>query len=331
MLNNDSYSFSKTLEQFSQVRVLIIGDLMLDRFFWGSVQRISPEAPVPIVEVQRESAMPGGAANVSNNIASLTGKPYLCGVVGKDEYSKQLIQKIQESQTDCSGIIEDEQRITTVKDRVIAYNQQVVRIDREVKDDITEEQHDKLMEQVVALMPSINIVIIEDYGKGLITPQLIQNIVREAHKHNVLIAVDPKEKYFDYYANVDVITPNHHEAEKVTGITIKDNLSLCQCGEALLKKINCKAVLLTRGEHGMSLFQKDKAPLHIPTVAQEVFDVSGAGDTVIATFALALGAGSSLEEATYLSNIAGGVVVGKVGVAAVTIDELKATLCKQLV
>jgi D-beta-D-heptose 7-phosphate kinase/D-beta-D-heptose 1-phosphate adenosyltransferase len=319
------------IQSFKDTKVLVIGDIMLDRFIWGNVNRISPEAPIPIVQVNHESEMPGGAANVATNISALKGQAYVCGLVGQDTWGINLIQELNSHNINTSTIIQDPDRTTTVKDRIIAQNQQIVRIDREDTHDISPQQLITLKNILQDILPKMNLVIIEDYGKGLISADLIQHIISLAHKHDVKVAVDPKEKHFDFYKDVSVITPNHHEAEKATGITITDNLSLNACGNKLLHDLNCVAVLLTRGEQGMSLFQQSKAPHHISTIAKEVYDVSGAGDTVIATFSLALASGASLEEAAFLSNIAGGIVVGKLGVGTVTPAELEKTLCKQLV
>ncbi|MFH0838999.1 MAG: D-glycero-beta-D-manno-heptose-7-phosphate kinase [Candidatus Omnitrophota bacterium] len=318
------------IQKFKKSKILVIGDVMLDEFIWGTVSRISPEAPVPVVWVNSESFMPGGSSNVANNLCVLGGKVYLCGVVGSDRGGQLLKKDLRKKNIDVGGVIVDSSRITTLKTRVIAHHQQVVRIDREEVSPLDNNIINRIIGYVRKKIADIDAIIIEDYGKGLIVPRLLQEIVHLGRKHDKIIAVDPKEEHFDYYKGVTVITPNHNEASKASGIQIKDGATLKQAGYKLLEMFKSEAVLITLGENGMCLFQDKtkKEPIHIPTVAQEVFDVCGAGDTVVGTFTIALTAGASMEEAAYISNYAAGIVVGKVGVAVVTPQELKEKIVK---
>src|SRR3989338_2885731 len=312
----------KIIPRFSDVKILVIGDLILDEFVWGDVSRISPEAPVPVVWVRSESFMPGGAANVANNIASLGAKVYIAGVAENDGRSGILKEGLIEKGINIDAVITDDSRPTTLKTRVVAHHQQVVRIYREKIDGISAAVLDKLIAHIKDVIDETDAIIIEDYGKGVISAKLLKEVLTIAKKKKKIITVDPKEEHFSYYKGVTAITPNHHEAARAVGINIKDNESILKIGIALLKKLNCEGVLVTLGENGMRLFQKNGAITHIPTVAQEVFDVSGAGDTVISVFTLALGLGVNMKDAAYISNIAAGIVVGKVGIAVITQEEL---------
>ena len=316
----------KILSRFSKVKVLVIGDLILDEFLWGDVSRISPEAPVPVVWVKSESFMPGGAANVANNIHALGGNVSLIGLVGMDERGRVLTDELDKKGIDVGGIVVDNERPTTLKTRIIAHHQQVVRIDREKLDGLSGSLLDQILDYVKEIIKNIDAIVIEDYGKGLVTPKLLQEVLKLARRHKKVVIVDPKEEHFPYYKGVTAITPNHHEAAKATGVKIKDDASLVKIGETLLKKLKCKGVLITLGENGMQLFEDSGKVTHIPTVAQDVFDVSGAGDTVISTFTLALAAGANMREAAHISNIAAGVVVGKIGIGMATPEELLAGL-----
>lgn len=314
--------FKKVISSFGQAKVMVVGDLILDEFIWGKVSRISPEAPVPVVWVDSENFMPGGASNVASNIRSLGGDVTLVGVVGEDSRGEILRSLLRTKGVNCDGVFSDTARPTTQKTRVIAHHQQVVRIDREKVLPLESETLKKMIEFVKERIKSVDAVIIEDYGKGVIVPQLVQKIVRLAKASGKVITVDPKEDHFSYYRGVTTITPNHHEAGSAAGFAIKDDASLMKAGEKLLDKVKCETVLITLGENGMCLFQKGKAPHKIPTVAQEVFDVSGAGDTVISAYTLARACKASALDAALLSNIAAGIVVGKVGVAVTNSEEL---------
>ncbi len=324
----DKKRLSTFISKFKNSRILVIGDIMLDEFIWGEVSRISPEAPVPVVWVRSESFMPGGASNVANNLHALGSKVYLCGVIGSDRNGRLLTDELRKKNIDVEGVAMDGSRTTTVKTRVIAHNQQVVRIDREEVLPVEDNILSQIITYVKEKIMDVDAIIIEDYGKGLIVPRLLEEAVNIARKHKKIITVDPKEEHFDYYKGVTVITPNHSEASKASGISIKDDTSLKKAGKKLLEMFESEAVLITLGENGMCLFQRKKDAVHIPTVAQEVYDVCGAGDTVISTLTVALTSGASMGEAAHISNYAAGIVVGKVGVAVVTSTELKEKIAK---
>ena len=312
----------KVISHFNQAKVMVVGDLILDEFIWGKVNRISPEAPVPVVWVDSENFMPGGASNVASNIRSLGGDVTLIGVVGEDSRGEILRSLLRTKGVHSDGIFADPARPTTQKTRVIAHHQQVVRIDREKVLPLAETTLKKMLNFVKDKIEKMDAVIIEDYGKGVIVPKLVQTIVQLAKRSGKVITVDPKENHFSYYRGVTTITPNHHEAGSAVGFQIKDDASLRKAGEKLLEKVKCENVLITLGENGMSLFQKGKPMQKIPTVAQEVFDVSGAGDTVISAYTLARACKAGALDAALISNIAAGIMVGKVGVAVTNPEEL---------
>lgn len=316
------------MSHFPSARILVIGDFILDQFVWGTVKRISPEAPVPVVNVERESYMPGGSLNVANNIRNLGGLVYPCGVVGRDLEGRMLLKTMRREGIETGGIVYDRARPTSLKTRVIAHSQQVVRFDREKISEITNEDRRKILRFVSQKIAEAHVVIIEDYGKGVVQPLLLREVLRLAKKFRKPVLVDPKEKNFSYYAGVTAITPNRNEAyagfeNSKTGRNGDRSYSLEEVGRGLLKKLKLQAVLVTLGEDGMALFEKNGAITKIPTSAREVYDVSGAGDTVIALFGLALAAGASMREAAILSNFAAGIVVGKLGTATVSIQELQ--------
>lgn len=309
--------------KFSKSKILVIGDFILDQYIWGNVSRISPEAPVPVVDVRKETFVPGGSLNVGNNIKSLGATVYPCGVIGRDRLGRNFLKIVQRKGIDTGGIIVDNGRPTTLKSRVIAHSQQVVRFDRESREPISDKDKKIILEFCRKTIENVDGVIIEDYGKGVIFPELLKEVVALAKKHNVFVSVDPKEKHFEYYKNVTVITPNKKEAYGAIGASVDDpKLTIEDVGKLLLKKISCDAVLMTLGEEGMALFEKNGNLTKIPTAAQEVFEVSGAGDTVIAVFSLALSCGASMPDAAIISNLAAGIVVGKVGTVAVEKEEL---------
>jgi len=311
------------LNNFKKASVLVIGDLVMDHFVWGKVRRISPEAPVPVVEVSSESFMLGGAANVVNNIHSLGGKVLVCGVVGRDEMGKKLIHELRLKGISSDGVIVEDGRPTSVKTRVIAHSQQVVRFDREKKEKVHLDTVKTIMDYVSEKINSFDSIIISDYAKGVISEELVEEVIALAKKKDKPIAVDPKVSHFDFYKYATIVTPNNDEASMASGIEIENEAGLLRAGEVLLNKLGSDAVLITRGEHGMSLFENNGEITHIPTVAKEVYDVSGAGDTVIGTVALSMASGASLKEAAVISNFAAGIVVGKIGTATVTPKELK--------
>lgn len=315
---------------FHEAKVLVVGDLILDEFIWGNVSRISPEAPVPVVWVKSENFMPGGASNVANNIRSLGGEVHLTGVVGEDTRGRVLQALLREKGVLCDGIVTDNHRPTTQKTRVIAHHQQVVRIDREEVRPIPDRVIQDILEFIEKHIQEVDALLIEDYGKGVVLPRLVGEVVRIARKNKKIITVDPKETHFPYYRGVTTITPNHHEAASAVGFPIRDEPSLEKAGRRLLDKLRCETVLITLGENGMCLFERGKRTVKIHTVAQDVFDVSGAGDTVISAYTLARARKASPLEAAHISNCAAGIVVGKVGVAVTSKEELLERIRKEI-
>lgn len=315
---------------FAGKRIIVLGDVMLDEFIWGRVRRISPEAPVPVVEVDRQTLALGGAGNVVSNLVALGAATTPIGVVGDDLDADRLRGAFGALGVSAFRLVVDSARPTTLKTRIIAHNQQVVRTDRESRARITTAIEDRVAESFRGEIEAADAVVVSDYGKGLLTPGLLGHALRAARERGLIVCLDPKMRSFAHYQPVTVITPNNQEASDASGVPIEDEQSLTEAGRKLLASIDTRAVLITRGEEGMALFTgggPDGAHVtHIPTVAREVYDVTGAGDTVIATLALALAGGASLEEAAVLANHAAGVVVGKVGTASLTRDELLATI-----
>lgn len=307
--------FAKVFKNFKNKKILVIGDLVLDRYIWGKVSRISPEAPVPVVEVTKENFLLGGASNVAYNIVSLEGHATVVGIVGRDRAGDVLRNLLDEK--GIGSCLFDDQRPTTVKARVIAHNQQVVRFDREDKKKVSGKAYKSLVEYIKKAVKEHDAVIISDYKKGIVSSELVAEVVKAARPKNKFIAVDPKTGHFHCYKGVSLITPNIMEASHGSGIEIKDEKSLIKAGRTLLKKLPCKAVLITRGEEGMSLFEKGNV-IHIPTVARHVYDVTGAGDTVVAAFTLARASGATMKDAAIIANHAAGIVVGEVGTAVTT-------------
>ena len=322
--NVASKRLMKYIDRFLSTRTLVVGDVMLDHYIWGNVSRISPEAPVPVVNVTKESVLLGAATNVVNNVHTLGGKVSVCGVIGHDDAGRQLVHMLRAQGITTDGLIVEDGRPTTIKTRVIAHSQQVVRFDRETKVGIDRDTHRRIFEYVRQQADSgLDAIVLSDYSKGVVTKELVRDIVKLARKRGIIVSVDPKVNHFGIYSGVTILTPNTKEASIGSKIEIDDEKSLIKAGALLLKRLKCDAVLVTRGEHGMSLFERGGRVTHIPTVAQEVFDVTGAGDTVISTLTLAMAAGAGMVDAARLSNYAAGIVVGVVGTATVKPDELK--------
>lgn len=312
--------YKKIIRGFRDKNILVIGDIILDHYIWGRVNRISPEAPVPVVEVTRESFLLGGAANVAHNIVSLGGRVSVIGINGQDIAGEALLNILRQKGVNCDGIF-TENRPTTVKTRVIAHNQQVVRFDREDKKYVDGKILKGILGYINSVLLQYDAVIVSDYQKGMISAELISDIARKTKSKNMFIAVDPKVGHFDFYKGVSLITPNVMEASSGSNIEIRDDMTLLKAGKSLMKKLSCKAVLITRGEQGMSLFEKNKVT-HIPTVSRKVYDVTGAGDTVISAFTLAYVSGAKMEEAAVIANHAAGIVVAEVGTAVATPEQL---------
>jgi len=323
---------------FPKARVLVVGDLILDEYIWGTVERISPEAPVPVVWATRRSFVPGGAANVANNIRSFGADVRLIGVVGRDKNADTLLSELKKKGISLSGVITDSKRHTTVKTRIIAGHQQVVRVDWEDVDCLGERANREILRRIKGWLDYIDAIIIEDYGKGVINKHLLEGIFKLTRKVKKIVTVDPKEEHFKFYQGVTSITPNRKELENaVRNLRISDSTNrfkaytdrlmtdedIDNAAHQVMRYLRLGSLLVTLGEQGMRLFEKGlKSPQHIPAVAQEVYDVSGAGDTVIATFTLALACGADKVEAATLANFAAGIVVGKIGTAVTNREEL---------
>lgn len=326
MISLTQQRIDELLSKIKTQRIAVIGDVMIDRYVWGTVNRISPEAPVPVVEVESESSRLGGAANVATNIVSLGASAFLIGVVGDDISGKEFRTELQQQKTTSDGIVTDPARPTTVKTRVIAHNQHVVRIDSEEKKDVDFSIQQKLYAVIEKNIDTIDGIIIEDYNKGVIVTELIRRIIQLANKHNKIITIDPKFNNFFEYTNVTVFKPNKKETEEALGKKLSTDDDVTAAGRALLQRLSAENILLTRSEKGMSLFQKDGTITHIPTHARKVADVSGAGDTVIATLTAVLCAGGTIAESAMLSNVAGGIVCGEVGIIPIDPALLRSTM-----
>ena len=324
-MSKNNQQLQKVVQQFSDQPILVVGDLMLDRFVWGRVERISPEAPVPVVEVVKETVHLGGAANVAYNLAVLKARPLLVGVVGSDEAGDRLVEELHRQEISSEGIVRDKGRSTTIKTRIIAHNQQVCRTDREDKTPLSQGTVDQMRSTFQTLLEQVQGMILSDYAKGALSAALVVDLIQEARQAKKFLAVDPKSDDFSVYRGASIVTPNKKEAVRASGVEIVDEASFIQAGEKLLEVIASDYLLITRGEEGMTLFE-GKEHSHIPTVAREVFDVSGAGDTVIASLTLAVAAGVSIRDAAILANHAAGVAVGKLGTAAATGAELLASI-----
>lgn len=314
------------IAKFSQASVLVVGDLILDHYIWGKVSRISPEAPVPVVHVSSESLKLGGAANVYNNIVSLGGRADLCGIVGADEGGRQLLKELGTTRHGRGGIVIDPDRPTTRKTRVIAHNQQIVRYDVEGRADISALHQRRIIRYVESRLRDVSCLVVSDYAKGVVTATLMAELTRLAASRRIPIIVDPKVEHFSYYKGVTVITPNHLEAAQAAGVHGDSDEAVDQAGDILRQRLGCECVLITRGEKGMSLFESNGAHWHIPTVARQVYDVTGAGDTAIGTLALAMATGAPIRDGAVLANHAAGIVVGMVGTATVTAQQLTEAL-----
>lgn len=313
---------------FDGKRIAVIGDMMLDGYYWGDVKRISPEAPVPVLEVEEEFFRFGGAANVALNIQTLGGIPIPVGVIGYDNYGTIFSSLMKENNIEDDYILVDDERPTTTKTRVIANSQHVVRIDKESKSNISPKIEEKLELRLENLLDSLDGIVLQDYNKGVLTPSLINKIVSIANQKNILVTVDPKFDNFFDYKNVTVFKPNRKETEAVLGMKIISDEDISFAGERLLLELNSNYVLLTLGENGIAVFEKDGTEKRMPTKARKVADVSGAGDTVIATLTIALSAGANIYEASFLANYAAGVVCGEVGIVPVEKEKLFETVQK---
>ncbi len=302
---------------------------MLDEYLWGTVTRISPEAPVPVVLVEKETRIPGGATNVVNNLADLSVNTYICGVIGKDFAGKFIKNYFKKKRVNINGLIEDPERKTTRKTRIIAHQQQVVRVDRENVSPISKEIIKKIIQFVKSIIKNIDAIILSDYGKGVLIPSVIEDIINIAKKYSKIITVDPKVEHFFCYKDVTLITPNHNEVSDALRMKIKTQEDVYNAGKLLMRKLNLNSLLITQSKDGMTVFQKGKSPKHIPTNALQVFDVTGAGDTVISTATVSLASGLDIEKSAILSNYAAGIVVGEVGTTTISTKKLLSALEKE--
>lgn len=316
----------KFLEGFSNVNVLIVGDVMLDRYWWGSVSRISPEAPVPVVNLDKTSLTAGGAANVAANVAGLGAKPFLIGLTGQDKEADLLTTVLKENNISSDFLIKSTNHCTTVKTRVVAHNQQVVRIDQESKSPLSIKEETNLREMLENLMDKVQVVIVSDYDKGVISTELVSRLITQAGARFIPVLIDPKGKTFQKYKKATILTPNRFEVAEVEHLENYGQESIEKVGRNLLKKLSLKALLITQGEDGMTLFEDNGNINHIPVTARNVYDVTGAGDTVIASLAVAIGNKTEFLEAAKFANKAAGLVVEQVGTTAISTKMLKLRL-----
>ncbi len=312
--------------KFDRCNVLVVGDLMIDEYLWGKVDRISPEAPVQIVSVNNENFTLGGSGNVVNNLAALGAKVSAVGIIGAGGNGKLLLSKFNELGVDTEGIIQDPERPTTIKTRIIAANQHVLRIDRETTKEISGRSLEAITRSIEDKVPGADVVLISDYGKGLVTPALLSIIVAVAKEHGKITIADPKGLDFSKYSGISLLTPNKKEAALASGIEIADELSLFKAGKKILETVRIDKLLITCGKDGMVFFERNSKPYKIRTEARQVYDVSGAGDTVLSVLGLAIASGFSFKNGAALANTAAGIVVGKVGTATVSKEELASAL-----
>jgi len=322
----ESHRLNKIFANLKDLPIAVVGDVMLDRYIWGNAERISQEAPVPIVSVEHETTRLGGAANVAWNVRSLGAKPLLFGVIGEDLFAQKFLKLLNNFEIDENFLAVDNARPTTSKTRIIARGQQVLRIDRENYIDISDKVEKKLLDKIIDSLDDVSAIIISDYGKGVISRSFLKKLIPIAHKKNKFIAVDPKERHFKIYKNVSIITPNTKEASDAVGIKIHDYDTLLKAGKKLKKLTMAKNILITRGSDGMSLFYDDSSIKNFPTVARQVYDVTGAGDTVAGVFASIVASGGTLDEAAIISSHAAGIVVGEIGTATANVQEIEKSI-----
>jgi D-beta-D-heptose 7-phosphate kinase/D-beta-D-heptose 1-phosphate adenosyltransferase len=320
MIKIDPKKKRKIIDGFKNKRILVLGDLMMDKYIWGDVNRISPEAPIPVVVTKNDTLCLGGAGNVGHNLQSLGALPILTGIVGKDKEGDWIRKTVADNR----GIFVSKTRPTTVKTRVIAHHQHVVRVDREEKKPISPQLTDKVYKFIQ--QEKFDALIISDYNKGLITDSLLKKVLSFVQREKIPVFVDPKLEHFFSFSPITMMTPNHLEAEKIVHHACLTDQEVEKAGDTILSKISAKYLILKRGERGLSVFERGKKTLHVPTLAKEVYDVTGAGDTVVAVSGLAIVAGASIRDAALLANIAAGIVVGKLGTASLTSDELIAAI-----
>lgn len=317
------------IENFSDIKVLVVGDVMLDRYWWGSVRRISPEAPVPVVNLERTSLVAGGAANVAANIAGLGAEPFLIGIIGQDEEAS-LVKKVLKSINISSDyLVDNKDRPTTIKTRVVAHNQHVVRIDQENSQPLDDLSEKKIIGLIEKIIDEVNVIVVSDYAKGVISENIVSRLITNARQLNKSVLIDPKGREYRKYKGATLLTPNKLEAATACNLDNDGQKLVEQAGNLLLKNLDVNAVLITQGEKGMTLFERNKSSYHLDALAREVYDVTGAGDTVIAGLGVAVGAGADLAEASEIANVAAGLVVEEIGTTAVNVKRLKEAVAER--
>lgn len=305
------------------MRILVVGDVMLDRYYWGSVTRVSPEAPVPVVNLERVTNTLGGAANVAANIAGLGAKAYLVGIVGEDAEASVISEMLAARQINADFLVKSKSRPTTVKTRVVAHNQQIVRMDQETKAELNEEEAERIWANVSQALGEVEAVIVSDYAKGLTTENLLVRLITTASAMGKMIFVDPKGKSYEKYTSATMLTPNQFELAEACGLSDFDQLTVDRAGKVLLEKLDLKYLLVTQGEKGMTLFERERESVHLPVEPRNVYDVTGAGDTVITCLAVAIACGAEFETAAQFANRAAGLVIEKLGTTAISREMLE--------
>ncbi|MDQ4121817.1 MAG: D-glycero-beta-D-manno-heptose-7-phosphate kinase [Acidobacteriota bacterium] len=319
-------NWQKVLGKFAEVRVLVIGDVMLDRYWWGTVSRISPEAPVPVVKLEKTELKAGGAANVAANVSSLGATSLLLGVKGEDEAGRALPQILEKFNVAAKNLISFPHRPTTTKTRIVAHSQQVVRIDEEQAAPLNNEQAEIVRQTAKRLLPEVEAIVLSDYAKGCLCDSVLSSVIETARRLNKVVLVDPKGKNYEKYNGATLLTPNKSEAAAASGVEITDEQSLIEAGNRLLENLEIEFLLITLGEDGMRLFERGKESKHFPAMTRAVYDVTGAGDTVIAALAVALGASLELPDAVKIANTAAGLAVEEVGTTPVSAANLATAL-----
>jgi D-beta-D-heptose 7-phosphate kinase/D-beta-D-heptose 1-phosphate adenosyltransferase len=312
----------KFIESFSDINVLIVGDVMLDRYWWGSVNRISPEAPVPIVNLENTSLVAGGAANVAVNVAGLGAKPHLVGVIGEDEEAALFLDILARENISANYLVKSTERRTSIKTRIIAHSQHVVRIDRETKSNLSDYEEKAVWENFEHLLNEMQIIIVSDYAKGVVTDNLVKRLITKTTENNKFVIIDPKGKDYEKYKGATMLTPNRFEIAEVCRLDDFEQATIEKAGKKMLADLSLDALLVTQGEAGMTLFDGENCTNHLPVTARNVYDVTGAGDTVIASLATAVGSGASFLEAAKFANQAAGLVVAQMGTTAISLDML---------
>ncbi len=314
------------LKNISKVKILIVGDVMLDRYWWGNVSRISPEAPVPIVNLERVSQTVGGAANVAANVAGLGAEPFLVGVVGADAEADLIDDILNEKNISKQFLIKSPKRRTTVKTRIVAHNQQIVRIDQETTENLDEAEEEEIWKKSLALFKQADVIILSDYAKGTLTDDLLARLITTGAAQGKFILIDPKGKNYSKYRGAALLTPNRFEAAEACNLESDSQAAIEQAGVKLLSELSLKYLLITQGEDGMTLFERNKPTTHLTAELRNVYDVTGAGDTVIACLAVCIGSGADFKEAAKFANRAAGLVIEQVGTTAISLEMLNRDL-----